>query len=93
MITFHCFSMLANNDFHPDSPIKYTVEEGEISLGQTSPAETVVDTSVQNIGCQDHGNAPSPRGSAPPPRNLVVQIDNPADQPIRFKTISQNVSL
>ena len=32
--------MLTNSDFHPDSPISYTVEEAEISSGQTSPADS-----------------------------------------------------
>ena len=71
--------MLAKSELRPDSPLSYTVEEAEISSGQTSPAETIVDTSTQTMETKD--NAPSPK-------NLVVEIDNPEDQPIRHKTVS-----
>ena len=57
-----CFSILTNSDFIPDSPISYRVEEGEISSGQTSPADTVVDTSTQTMdtGVQAGSPAQSP---------------------------------
>ena len=70
--------MTTNSDFHPDSPISYTVEEGEISSGPTSPTDTVVDNTNYGEGLQTTSPQPqSPQSSRP--QNLIVHIDNSAD--------------
>ena len=71
--------MLANNEFLTDSPIIYTVEEGEISSGHTSPAETIVSNSTQTMDTND---------LAPSPRILIVHIHNPADKTIKQTAVS-----
>ena len=62
--------MLTTSDFHPDSPISYTVEEDEISSDQTSLADTVVDTCTQtkDTGVQagSPSQSPTPEPSNPP---------------------------
>ena len=83
-----CFSMTTNSDFHLDSPISYTVEEGEISSGPTSPTDTVVDiTQTMDTGVQT--TLPQPQSPASSrPQTLIVHIDNPADKPVKYLSLS-----
>ena len=51
---------MKNSEFYPDSPISYIIEEGEISSGNTSPADTVKSTCTQTIDTGVKSGSPSP---------------------------------
>ena len=59
--------MLAKSETHPDSPLSFILEEVEISSGQTSPAETIVD----NITRTTETNAPETIPQEP--QNLIIK--------------------
>ena len=82
--------MSSECEFKPDSPLSYSVEEGEISSGATIPssAATVVQSSTMDTGEQTSTRPQSPSTSERPPserppseqepkvKSLVVHIDN-----------------
>ena len=55
--------------FKPDSPLSYSVEEGEISSGATSPSSTatVVESNTMDTGVQTSTRPQSPSTSELPP--------------------------
>ena len=85
---------MTDNEFQVDSHISYTVEEGEISSGATSPADTIVETHTMDTGVQTTSQPQSTEPSRPyspessRPKNLVVHIDNPADKPVKHTSLS-----
>ena len=81
-----CFPMMTNSEFQADSPISYTVEEAEISSGQTSPSDTIVDTHTLDTGVQTTSQPQSLESSRP--KNLKVHICNPADKPVKHTSLS-----
>ena len=82
--------MSSECEFKPDSPLSYSVEEGEISSGATSPssAATVVESTTMDTAVQTSTRTKSPSTSGQPPsepqpsepeqklKNLVVHVDN-----------------
>ena len=82
--------MLVNNEYQADSPISYTVEEGEISSGGTSSANTVDNTAqTMDMAVQ----TTSPQAELTPeslkPQNLIVKIDNSDDdKPVKYTSLS-----
>ena len=59
-----CFSMMTDNEFQADSPIRYTVEEGEIGFGAASPA-TIVETHTMDTVVQTTSQPQSTESSRP----------------------------
>ena len=57
--------MMTSSEFQADSPFSYTVDEGEISSGATSPADTIVDTHTMDTGVQTTSQPQSPKSSRP----------------------------
>ena len=96
-----CFSMSSECEFKADSPLSYSVEEGEISSGATSPA-TIVECNTMGTGVQTntHSSWPqSPRPSERPQsrtpseqeqpkvKSLAVKIDNSNEQEVRRNSL------
>ena len=85
---------MTDNGFQADSPIRYTVEEGEISSGAASPA-TIIETQTMDTVVQTTSQPQSTELSRPQspessrPKNLVVHIDNPADKPVKLTSLSE----
>ena len=86
--------MMTDNEIQANSPISYTVEEGEISSGEASPA-TIVETHTMDTGVQTTSQPQSTESSRPqspessPPKNLVMHIDNPANKPVKHTSLSE----
>ena len=86
--------MMTKNKIQNDSPIRYTVEEGEISSDATSPVDTIVETHFMETGVQTTSQPQSTESSRPQspessrPKNLVVHIDNPVDKPVKHTSLS-----
>ena len=85
--------MSSECEFKADSPLSYSVEEGEISSGATSPA-TIVDSTTMDTGVQTSARSESPSPSERPPseqeqkvKSLVVQVDNTNRQEVRYNSL------
>ena len=78
--------MMTDNKLKIDSPISYTVVEGEISSGATSPATSIVDTNT--VDTMDTTTTPPKSPEPARPQNFVVHIENPADKPVIHKSLS-----
>ena len=88
--------------FKADSPLSYSVEEGEINSGATSPA-TIVESNTMDTGVQTNSNssrAQSPCTSEQPQSrtpseqeqkvtSLVVKVDNSREPEVRYKSLSE----
>ena len=94
--------MSSECEFKPDSPLSYSVEEGEIGSGATSPSSTatVVESNTMDTGVQTSTRPQSPSTSELPPserppseqeqkvKNLVVHVDNTYGQE-RYSSLSE----
>ena len=90
--------MSSECEFKPDSPLSYSVEEGEICSGATIPssAATVVESSTMDTGVQTSTRPQSPSTYERPPsqqehklKSLVVQVDNTDSQEVRHSSLSE----
>ena len=91
--------MSSECEFKADSPLSYSVEEGEISSGATSPA-TIVESTTMDTAVQTSTRPQSPSPSERPPserppseqeqkvKSLVVQVDNSYGQE-RYSSLSE----
>ena len=91
--------MSSECEFKADSPISYSMEEGEISSGATSPA-TIVESNTMDTGVQTNTQPQSPSQSERPQsrtpseqepkvKSLVVQVDNTNGQEVRYNSLSE----
>ena len=94
--------MSSECEFQPDSPLNYSVEEGEISSGAPSPssAATVVESTTMDTAVQTSTRPQSPRPSERPPserppsgqeqklKSLVNHVDNTYGQE-RYNSLSE----
>ena len=92
--------MSSECEFKADSPLSYSVEEGEISSGATSPA-TIVESNTMDTGVQTNTRPQSPSPSERPQsrtpseqeqpkvKNLVVQVENTNGQEVRYSSLSE----
>ena len=86
--------MSSECEFKADSPLSYSVEEGEISSAATSPA-TIVESTTMDTAVQTSTRPQSPSPSERPPseqeqkvKSLVVQVDNTYGQE-RYSSLSE----
>ena len=94
--------MSSECEFKPDSPLSYSVEEGEMSSRATSPSSvaTVVESTTMDTAVQTSTRPQSPSPSEQPPserppseqgqklNNLVVHVDNTYGQE-RYSSLSE----
>ena len=86
--------MTSECEFHADSPLSYSVEEGEISSGATSPATIVefntMDTGVQTNTHSSRPQSPSPSEQEQPKvKSLVFQVDNNTVKEVKYNSLSE----
>ena len=94
--------MSSECEVKPDSPLSYSVEEGEISSRATSPSSfaTVVESTTMDTAVQTSTRPQSPSPSEQPPserppseqeqklKNLVVHVDNTYGQEL-YNSLSE----
>ena len=88
--------MTSECEFQANSPLSYSVEEGQISSGATSPA-TIVESNKMGYTHSPQTNTHSPRPQSPGSpeqeqpkvKSFVVKVDNTKEQEVKYNSQSE----
>ena len=85
--------MSSECEFKPDSPLSYSVEEGEISSRATSPSSvaTVVESTTMDTAVQTSTRPQSPSQSEQPPSEQPPTEQQPSEPEQKLKNLVLHV--